>query len=354
MTKKLIGVLKVCLLVFSLLLLNGFSMSAKAEEVFNLEKDGFWAPADSVTHSFNIENIWKQECYFDYLKFTGSYIRNIATGQEFTLEDAKELGLIQGYDVVIKLNDSRYGKEVIYNGKLMDLANERVLLKKDIFMKLDTVVDFTINISFDAMSPNRYQNMQYIYVFYPHAYKLNPTPTDPTEPDPDKPDPENPNKPDKPNPDNPDTSTPKPNPDTTTPKPDNPDNPSNPDNPNPSNPDNPDPNNPGGGDNPGGNNNPGGGNNQGGGSNQGGGNNQGGGSNNQGGSSNGGGSSNNGGYQSGGGSTKVPVKTGDQNYYSMTILAIMMVISLEIMFLSTGRDLKEEYRKILRRGDTNE
>lgn len=317
MTKKLIGVLKVCLLVFSLTLLNGFSMSAKAEEVFNLEKDGFWAPADSVTHSFTIENIWKQECYFDYLKFSGSYIKNTATGQEFTLEDAKELGLIQGYDVVIKLNDSRYGKEVIYNGKLMDLANERVLLKKDIFMKLDTVVDFSINISFDAMSGNKYQDMQYIYIFYPHAYKINPTPTDPSEPDPDKPDnpdkpnPEDPNKPDKPNPDKPDTSTPKPNPDTTTPKPDN----------------------------PGGNNNPGGGNNQGGGS------------NNQGGGSNGGGSSNNGGYQSGGGNTKVPVKTGDQNYYSMTILAIVMVISLEIMFLSTGRSLKAEYRKILRRGD---
>jgi len=316
-TKKLIGVLKVCLLVFSLTLLNGFSMSAKAEEVFNLEKDGFWAPADSVTHSFTIENIWKQECYFDYLKFSGSYIKNTATGQEFTLEDAKELGLIQGYDVVIKLNDSRYGKEVIYNGKLMDLANERVLLKKDIFMKLDTVVDFSINISFDAMSGNKYQDMQYIYIFYPHAYKINPTPTDPSEPDPDKPDnpdkpnPEDPNKPDKPNPDKPDTSTPKPNPDTTTPKPDN----------------------------PGGNNNPGGGNNQGGGS------------NNQGGGSNGGGSSNNGGYQSGGGNTKVPVKTGDQNYYSMTILAIVMVISLEIMFLSTGRSLKAEYRKILRRGD---
>ena len=334
MTKKLIGVLKVCLLVFSFLLLNGFSMSVKAEEIFNLEKDGFWAPADSVTHSFTIENIWKQECYFDYLKFSGSYIKNTATGQEFTLEDAKELGLIQGYDVVIKLNDSKYGKEVIYNGKLMDLANERVLLKKDIFMKLDTVVDFSINISFDAMSDNRYQNMQYIYVFYPHAYKLNPTPTDPSEPDPDNPDkptPGDPDNPDKPNPDNPDTSTPKPNPDTTTPKPDNPDNPSNPDNPNP--------NNPGGGDNPGGNDNPGGGNNQGGGS------------NNQGGGSNGGGSSNNGGYQSGGGNTKVPVKTGDQNYYSMTVLAIVMVISLEIMFLSTGRSLKEEYRKILRRGD---
>lgn len=352
MAKKLIGVLKVCLLVFSLLLINGFSMSAKAEEIFNLEKDGFWAPADSVTHSFTIENIWKQECYFDYLKFSGSYIKNTATGQEFTLEDAKELGLIQDYDVVIKLNDSRYGKEVIYNGKLMDLADEKVLLKKDIFMKLDTVVDFTINISFDAMAGNKYQNMQYIYVFYPHAYKINPTPTDPTEPDnPDKPNPSEPDKPDKPNPDKPDTSTPKPNPDTTTPKPDNPDNPSNPDNPNPSNPDNPNPNNPGGGDNPGGNNNSGGGNNQGGGSNQGGGNNQGGGSNNQGGSSNGGSSSNNGGYQSGGGNTKVPVKTGDQNYYSMTILAIVMVISLEIMFLSTGRDLKEEYRKILRRGD---
>lgn len=309
MTKKLIGVLKLCLLIFSFILLNGFSMSAKAEEIFNLEKDGFWAPADSVTHSFSIENIWGQECYFDYLKFSGSYIKNTATGEEFTLEQAKDMEIIQGYDVVIKLNDSRYGKEIIYNGKLMDLANERVLLKKDIFMKLDTVVDFSINISFDAMSGNKYQDMQYIYVFYPHAYKLNPTPTDPSEPDPDKP-----------NPDKPETSTPKPNPDTTTPKPDKPDEPSNPDKPNPSTPDN-----------PGGNNNSGGGNNQGGGS------------------SNGGSSSNNGGYQSGGGNTKVPVKTGDQNYYSMTILAIVMVISLEIMFLSTGRSLKEEYRKILRR-----
>lgn len=310
MAKKLIGVLKVCLLVFSLLLFSNFSMSAKAEEIFNLEKDGFWAPADSVTHSFTIENIWGQECYFDYLKFSGSYIRNTATGEEFTLEEAKEKGLIQGYDVVIKLNDSRYGKEVIYNGKLMDLADERVLLKKDIFMKLDTVVDFSINISFDAMSDNRYQNMQYIYIFYPHAYKINPTPTDPSEPD--KPDP------DKPNPDKPETSTPKPNPDTPTPKPDT----TTPDNPNPSNPDNPsNPNNPGG--------------------------------NNNGGGSSSGGNSNNGGYEDGGGSTRVPVKTGDQNYYSMTILAIIMVISLEIMFLSTGRKIKEDYRKFFKmRGDT--
>lgn len=315
MAKKLIGVLKVCLLVFSLLLFSNFSMSAKAEEIFNLEKDGFWAPADSVTHSFTIENIWGQECYFDYLKFSGSYIRNTATGEEFTLEEAKEKGLIQGYDVVIKLNDSRYGKEVIYNGKLMDLADERVLLKKDIFMKLDTVVDFSINISFDAMSDNRYQNMQYIYVFYPHAYKINPTPTDPSEPD--KPDPDKPD-PDKPNPDKPETSTPKPNPDTPTPKPDT----TTPDNPNPSNPDNP--NNPS---NPGGNNNGGG--------------------------SSSGGNSNNGGYEDGGGSTRVPVKTGDQNYYSMTILAIIMVISLEIMFLSTGRKIKEDYRKFFKmRGDT--
>ena len=243
MAKKLIGVLKVCLLVFSLSLFSNFAISVKAEEIFNLEKDGFWAPADSVTHSFTIENIWGQECYFDYLKFSGSYIRNTATGEEFTLEEAKEKGLIQGYDVVIKLNDSRYGKEVIYNGKLMDLADERVLLKKDIFMKLDTVVDFSINISFDAMSDNRYQNMQYIYVFYPHAYKINPTPTDPSEPD--KPDP------DKPNPDKPETSTPKPNPDTPTPKPDT----TTPDNPNPSNPDNPNnPSNPGGNNNGGGSN----------------------------------------------------------------------------------------------------
>ena len=135
MAKKLIGVLKVCLLVFSLLLFSNFSMSARAEEIFNLEKDGFWAPADSVTHSFTIENIWGQECYFDYLKFSGSYIRNTLTGEEYTLEEAKEKGIIQGYDVVIKLNDSRYGKEVIYNGKLMDLADERVLLKKDIYKK---------------------------------------------------------------------------------------------------------------------------------------------------------------------------------------------------------------------------
>lgn len=321
MAKKLIGVLKVCLLVFSLLLFSNFSISVKAEEIFNLEKDGFWAPADSVTHSFTIENIWGQECYFDYLKFSGSYIRNTATGEEFTLEEAKEKGIIQGYDVVIKLNDSRYGKEVIYNGKLMDLADERVLLKKDIFMKLDTVVDFSINISFDAMSGNKYQDMQYIYIFYPHAYKINPTPTDPSEPD--KPDP------DKPNPDKPETSTPKPNPDTPTPKPDT----TTPDNPNPSNPDNPsNPNNPGG-------------NNNGGGSNSGG--------NNNGGGSSSGGNSNNGGYEDGGGSTRVPVKTGDQNYYSMTILAIIMVISLEIMFLSTGRKIKEDYRKFFKmRGDT--
>lgn len=324
MAKKLIGVLKVCLLVFSLLLFSNFAISVKAEEIFNLEKDGFWAPADSVTHSFTIENIWGQECYFDYLKFSGSYIRNTATGEEFTLEEAKEKGLIQGYDVVIKLNDSRYGKEVIYNGKLMDLADERVLLKKDIFMKLDTVVDFSINISFDAMSDNRYQNMQYIYVFYPHAYKINPTPTDPSEPD--KPDPDKP-EPDKPNPNKPETSTPKPNPDTQTPKPDT----TTPDNPNPSNPDNPDnPNNPNNPSNP---NNPGGGNNNGGGSSS-------------------GGNSNNGGYEDGGGSNKVPVKTGDQNYYSMTILAIIMVISLEIMFLSTGRKIKEDYRKFFKmRGD---
>ena len=190
MTKKLISVLKACLLVFSLLLLNGFTMPVKAEEVFNLETDGFWAPADSVTHSFSIENIWGQECYFDYLMFSGSYIKNTLNGEEYTLEQAKEMGIIQGYDVVIKLDDSRYGKEVIYNGKLMDLANNRVLLKKDIFMKLDTVVDFKINISFDALSDNRYQCMQYVYVFYPHAYKTNPTPTDPSEPD--KPNPDNP------------------------------------------------------------------------------------------------------------------------------------------------------------------
>lgn len=248
MAKKLIGILKVCLLVFSLLLFSNFSMSAKAEEVFNLEKDGFWAPADSVTHSFTVENIWGQECYFDYLKFSGSYIKNTATGEEFTLEEAKEKGIIQGYDVVIKLDDSTYGKEVIYNGKLMDLADERILLKKDIFMKLDTVVNFSINISFDAMSGNKYQDMQYVYIFYPHAYKINPTPTDPSE----------------------------------------------------SNPGN-----------------------------------------------------NNGGYEEGGGNTRVPVKTGDQNYYSMTILAIIMVISLEIMFLSTGRRIKEDYTSFFKmRGDT--
>lgn len=256
--KKLIGLIFcTCLIIFSCLGVNTICVKAdtKNNEVFSLEKDGFWAPLDSITHEFTVENIWEQKCYFDYLKFNDSYIKNTATGENYTLEEAIEKDLIDAYDVVISLSDKKYGQEVIFDGKLKDLADTRVLLKKDIYMELDTVVNFTINISFDAMADNRYQNMQYVFIFYPHAYKIAPIlPDDPVEPD------------------NPDNS---------------------------------------------------------------------------------GGSSNNGGSQNDGDGDKVPVKTGDYSYYSVTFLAIIMIISLEIMVLSSGRKIKEEYLGLFkRRGDT--
>ena len=261
--KKLIAFFCTCLLIFSCLGVNTICVKAdtKDNEIFSLDKDGFWAPLDSITHEFTVENIWGQSCYFDYLKFNDSYIKNTATGENYTLEEAIEKDLIDAYDVVISLDDKKYGQEIIFNGKLKDLVNTRVLLKKDIYMELDTVVNFTINISFDAMADNRYQDMQYVFIFYPHAYKVIPIlPDDPIEPG----DSDNNIVPD-----------------------------------------------------------------------------------------NSGDSSNNGGSQVESNGSKVPVKTGDYNYYSIIILLIIMIISLETMILSSGRKIKEEYLvKLKKRGDT--
>lgn len=141
--------------------------------IFSLDKDGYWKPADSVSHQFVLENIWNEEGYLDYLRFNKSYIEDMKTLKNYTVEDAIQKGIIADYTIIIALDDPKIGKIELYKGRLKDLDGVKINLKNKIYMKLDSKVIFRISIYFDKNASNEYQNKSYKYIIQPSAYKIN-------------------------------------------------------------------------------------------------------------------------------------------------------------------------------------
>lgn len=150
------------------------NQDAKVNDVFSFEKDGYWGPADCVTHDFVIGNAWNRKCYLDTLCFNRDYIEDVVTKEQYFLEEAIEAGIIKDYDVVIINKSSLSGKEEIFNGKLMELEEKKIVLQEPILLEKDEQADFSMEISFNALAGNEYQNKKYRYVFVPEGYAIDP------------------------------------------------------------------------------------------------------------------------------------------------------------------------------------
>lgn len=154
---------------------------ASSQEIFGLPKDGYWKPSDSKSHTYTVTNVWNKQCYFTALKFEKFSIRDIKTGEVFTLAQAIAGGFIDDYDVRVSFADPVYGTGVLYTGKLKDFENLTVSMPSDIYMDLNTSVSFLIEIAFDYKAGNVYENKEYTYNVIPKAYEVilvdDPTPT---------------------------------------------------------------------------------------------------------------------------------------------------------------------------------
>jgi len=140
--------------------------------VFSFEKDGYWKPSDSISRDFTVKNIWGKECYLDYITFNNTYIKDISTLKEYSVEEAVDYGIINDYKVIISLNDANEGKEILFKGSMQELCNAKIELKEKLFMELDSVVTFNISITLDALASNEYQNKSYQYILQPSAFEI--------------------------------------------------------------------------------------------------------------------------------------------------------------------------------------
>ena len=140
--------------------------------VFSFEKDGYWKPSDSISRDFYVKNIWGKVCYLDYFAFKNTYIRDVKTLKEYSVEEAINSGIINDYKVIISLIDANKGKDILFEGSMQEVSNTKIELKEKLFMELDSVVTFNISITLDALASNEYQNKSYEYIIEPSAYEV--------------------------------------------------------------------------------------------------------------------------------------------------------------------------------------
>ena len=150
---------------------NSYDVKAdkKYDEIYSLEKDGYWRPTDDIAHDFYIENIWGEQCYLEGIGFQRISIKDVSTDKTYTEDNAISSGIIDDkYYVTISEGD-----KLLYSGKMSELMKqEYITLDEPIFLELDTKIKFSMQIYFDALAGNEYQNKKYEYVVYPKAFKI--------------------------------------------------------------------------------------------------------------------------------------------------------------------------------------
>lgn len=172
MCKKTAKFITCFFIVFLLLFtVNSYDVKAdkKYDEIYSLEKDGYWRPTDDIAHDFYIENIWGEQCYLEGIGFQRISIKDVSTDKTYNEDDAISSGIIDDkYYVTIN-----QGEKLLYSGKMSELMKqEYITLDEPIFLELDTKIKFSMQIYFDALAGNEYQNKKYEYVLYPKAFKI--------------------------------------------------------------------------------------------------------------------------------------------------------------------------------------
>lgn len=172
MCKKTAKFITCFFIVFLLLFtVNSYDVKAdkKYDEIYSLEKDGYWRPTDDIAHDFYIENIWGEQCYLEGIGFQRISIKDVSTDKTYNEDDAISSGIIDDkYYVTISEGD-----KLLYSGKMSELMKqEYITLDEPIFLELDTKIKFSMQIYFDALAGNEYQNKKYEYVLYPKAFKI--------------------------------------------------------------------------------------------------------------------------------------------------------------------------------------
>ena len=172
MCKKTAKFITCFFIVFLLLFtVNSYDVKAdkKYDEIYSLEKDGYWRPTDDIAHDFYIENIWGEQCYLEGIGFQRIYINDVSTDKSYYEDDAISSGIIDDkYYVTINQEE-----KLLYSGKMSELMKqEYITLDEPIFLEVDTKIKFSMQIYFDALAGNEYQNKKYEYVLYPKAFKI--------------------------------------------------------------------------------------------------------------------------------------------------------------------------------------
>ena len=172
MCKKTAKFITCFFIVFLLLFtVNSYDVKAdkKYDEIYSLEKDGYWRPTDDIAHDFYIENIWGEQCYLEGIGFQRISIKDVSTDKTYNEDDAISSGIIDDkYYVTIN-----QGEKLLYSGKMSELMKqEYITLDEPIFLELDTKIKFSMQVYFDALAGNEYQNKKYEYVLYPKAFKI--------------------------------------------------------------------------------------------------------------------------------------------------------------------------------------
>ena len=169
--------IKTTIFILVLIFINMFYINAKAKveenNLFDIEQDGYWQPGDTKTTEFEIENMWEEKCVLESITFTKSYIKDIKTGKEYTTKEAIEDELLNSYNIIIFLDDEKYGTYQLFEGDFEKLCNSKIKFNNKIYMDIDSKVKININITLNKDTNNNYQNKSYKFILEPNAYKIN-------------------------------------------------------------------------------------------------------------------------------------------------------------------------------------
>ena len=143
-----------------------------ADEDQDLGGEEFWCPVNGKDYEFTVNNTWNEEGYIDYIEFDDSYIKNTSLGENYTLEEAMDNGIISKYNVKITMDDKKYGKADIFSWKLSELKGLKLKVT-NVYLKLNTYVSFKMSISIEGGEiPNEDGIIErYTYIFNPKVYK---------------------------------------------------------------------------------------------------------------------------------------------------------------------------------------
>lgn len=139
---------------------------------FSFDVDGYWKPTDEKEHDFVIKNEYGKSCYIKSLSFNNIIINDIETNEEYTLKEAEDIGIIDAYNVILSLNDNKYGSMVLYNDKLKYFNDYNIELPQSLYMEENDEIKFNMAISMESKADNKYQNKHYVFSIRPDFYEV--------------------------------------------------------------------------------------------------------------------------------------------------------------------------------------